>query len=79
MLKAVEQTIKRARKPRQYRYIEYDNRYKNLTVQFRELIESEGTDEHIYCIHAPLNKVGSMFITAGFDLSADDVYFTAIL
>lgn len=79
MLAKVNAAISRSKKPREYRYIEYDTKYRNLLVQFSSLIESEGTDEHIYCIHAPLNKIGSMFITAGFDLSADDVYFTAAL
>lgn len=58
--------------------IEYNPDFRNLLVQFKKLVEIEG-DDKIFCIHTPLNKIGSMFVTKGFDLSQDDVYFIAVL
>ena len=59
-------------------YIDYDNKYKDLLKQFTETVYENG-DNNYFCIHSPLNKIGSMFITFGFDLTEDDVYFMAYL
>ena len=77
MLEAVNKIIKRSKKKREFVYFEYDNTYRNLLLQFKDIVYQNG-DEKIFCIHAPLNKIGAMIVTQGFDLSKDDVYFTAV-
>ena len=76
MLAAADGMKYKSRKPKDICYVEYDSDYKSLVKQFVDVVYSNG-DDKIFCFHSPLNKIGAMAITYGFNLSADDVYFIA--
>lgn len=75
MLEAALRKQKRARSTRNIKILDYDNKYKNMQLQFREHILESNNDKDYYCVTTPLNKVGAMAITKDFDISKDEVYF----
>lgn len=77
MIDAAKKKCNRSRKGKKMYCITYDTAYKNLLLQFKEFISDKGEDDAIYCITTPLNKIGAMPITKGFDISQDVVYFIA--
>ena len=58
-------------------YVNYNEHYKNVVEQVKSMIIQSGKDYAVYCIHTPLDRVGAMCVTKGFDLSRDDTYFIA--
>ena len=57
--------------------ITYDARYKNVVDQMKAVIATSGDDKALYCIYAPINRIGAMCITKGFDITKDELYFIA--
>lgn len=78
MLDNANAKLKRSKKLKEIVEVEYNPSFKSLILQFKQLVYDVG-DDKLFCIHTPLNKIGSMFVTQGFDLTNDDVYFTAHL
>ena len=55
----------------------YDTKYRSVVDQMKSIISTTGNDSAYYCIYAPLNRIGAMCVTKGFDISKDEIFFIA--
>lgn len=77
MEKDVQKRISRKKKKENkiIRHLKYEDSYKDLKTQFKLFVEEQG-DRGIIEIETPLNKVGTLMVTQGFDITKDYIYFT---